>query len=64
MTNKDRAEKILDFLIMDYDGDDDEASITDLLADLLHFCHQKNIEFDDILETAVMHFNTELAEES
>ena len=41
------------------DLDDPKDEITDLIADLGHLCNQKRIHFEEVLETAKMHFDHE-----
>ena len=41
-------------------ADGAETSLSDLFADIQHFCQQKNIDFDDILRRASNHFAAEL----
>ena len=33
--------------------------ITDLLADLMHWCHREGTNFDEVLKTAQMHYLAE-----
>ena len=40
-------------------ADGAETSLSDLLADVQHFCQQKNINFDDLLRRADGHFAAE-----
>ena len=43
----------------DPDGDTTDETITDLLADLMHFCDEQGIEFDSCLRMANSHYNSE-----
>lgn len=43
-------------------GGEFETSICDLLADIKHFCHVNNIDFEDALRRANNHFYEELEE--
>lgn len=43
-------------------ADDLEASISDLMADLLHLARLNNIDPDHIIDTAQMHFDAEMEE--
>lgn len=37
--------------------------ISDFLADLMHLCHIRDLDFDGLLITALSHFGEELREE-
>jgi hypothetical protein len=39
--------------------DDDEGSIIDLLADIKHFCQDRNLCFAGLLSVAEMHYEIE-----
>lgn len=56
---KGRAAKASKLLLDAYDKHDIESSIGDCLADLLHLCAQKKIDFWDRLDSAQMHFSAE-----
>lgn len=43
------------------DDDDDQTKLTDLLADALHWCGVKGIDFDDALRMAREHHADEMA---
>jgi hypothetical protein len=45
-------------------GDSWEDNVSDLIADVLHFCKKEQIDFYDLLERAQEHFADEEAEES
>ena len=45
------------------DPDPAYSDLPDLLADLMHFCAQNNIDFTLALESARGHFTAEVAEE-
>lgn len=67
MTNEERAEKAYRTLInagFDVHPQEMDASITDLVADLLHLAHQYDIEPDYITHTAQMHYQAEVEEEA
>jgi hypothetical protein len=49
---------------MDNAGEDLPTIIGDLLADLMHLCVQKELDFKGLLETAEMHFTAESVEVS
>ena len=51
----DRISRVVDEV---YD-DDDEGSIIDLLADIKHFCQDRNLCFASILSVAEMHYEIE-----
>lgn len=65
--NKDRAfniEKILTGCVFDvYECDEVETVLVDMVADLMHYCFQNDVNFDDILRIAANHFDQELIEE-
>jgi len=42
-----------------YGEDDNESGVADMLADLMHFCDLENIDFDDKLRIAKLHFKEE-----
>lgn len=43
-----------------YDEDEDpHAIVSDLLADLMHYCHAQFLDFEAFLESARNHFNFE-----
>jgi len=43
--------------------DDLHSIVSDLLADLMHYCRREGVDFDETLETARAHFNFEREEE-
>ena len=43
------------------DGWPDNASVTDLLSDLMHWCHRDGTNFDEALKLARMHYRAETA---
>lgn len=45
-------------------GTDPNASVRDLLSDLMHCCSLSSIDFDDELGSAYMNYRAEKAEES
>ena len=64
LTNEERAVRAVTALKQYMDADFDEpTNIIDLLADLMHYAAQQDIDFDQCLETAEIHFNTETEEE-
>lgn len=46
--------------ITDFEACDLTEAVTDLLANLIHFCEAYSIDFDARLEMARMHFDAEL----
>lgn len=65
-TNADRAERafrVVDSYRKKHDPEEDnETVLSDLLADLLHFCDERNLDFAKIEDTARMHYEAELDE--
>lgn len=63
-TNEERAEAARQALasVPKYDPFD-TASITDLVADLLHLARQEGVEPDYIIHTAQMNYQAEIEEE-
>lgn len=43
----------------DFEEDGPSCAVTDLLADLMHFCKHYNIDFASQLKMARMHFEAE-----
>lgn len=41
------------------DWDDNQTRLTDLLADLMHFCNEEKRDFNHALSSAQMHYNAE-----
>ncbi len=41
---------------------DADAAVTDLLTDLMHFCHQHRLDFSDQLRRSALHFESEVNE--
>jgi len=68
-TNEDRKKwitKTLDAFCTAVDNrmfKGEETDITDLLADLMHFCHSDEIDFKSRLRMAENHFIEEMEEE-
>lgn len=42
-----------------YEWQDKSSAVTDLLSDLMHFCHWNNIDFASRLRMAEIHFSDE-----
>lgn len=38
---------------------DAETAVEDLLANLMHFCHREDLDFEDLLTMASIHFEAE-----
>jgi len=55
MTNEQRAAIAAKALLLV-----DDNLVGDLLADLMHYCNQKDISFEDELRTAYGHYDAEL----
>ena len=68
ITNNDRAAwaeiAINNFRNEVMQGEDDDTTIGDLLANILHYCDQYGVDFDARLTTARMHFEAEIIEAS
>jgi hypothetical protein len=67
-TNKDRAgwahEALRRFGEITGVGDEDlKTQISDLVADLMHLAKIESVDFDDVLDSARMHYEAELDEE-
>ena len=72
-TNAERAERVQKILkayaeeMYGTDDPDPEELLTaagDLLADFLHYCSQEELDFDDAIRVARMHFEAEMDEET
>jgi hypothetical protein len=63
--NEDRADQVNDVLESYHrlSGNDPNDQVTDLLADVLHWCNVRNVSFPSMLKTAFMHYCAELTEE-
>lgn len=65
-TNADRAERVFRVLLAysqgaHYDPNDDltETVVTDLLADLHHYCEEQAVDLADCFRVAANHFDAE-----
>ncbi len=58
-TPQSRSDKIADILENNYFCGRDE-NVIDILADIMHYCHQRNIAIDECFETAYNHFYEEV----
>ena len=63
LTNEGRARRSAE-AIEAYSDDDTRTNLVDFLADALHWCHLNGHCFEDVLDTARMHFEAELTEET
>ena len=45
------------------DDEDDRAKLVDLLADAMHWCRLRGVDFGAVLRVARMHFQSEIAED-
>jgi hypothetical protein len=67
-TNQKRAERA-ESLIKKYDhsldnlGEIDETLVSDVLADLMHYCRRNDIDIEETIEMAFLHFHEEVREE-
>ena len=59
MVQKERAKRVENALST---YDDPECSVSDLLADVMHHCETKGLDFQAALESATIFFTEELAE--
>lgn len=62
-TNDSRADLALQALANSDQGGQEDTDVTDLLADLMHFCRREGFDFDYCLQSARMHFEEEVEEE-
>ena len=60
LSNPERAARC-EQAITGYSDDDTYTSLVDFLADAMHWCHVHEHSFRDVLNTAVMHFEAEMA---
>ena len=63
LTNEDRARRSAG-AIEAYSDDDTRTNLVDFLADAMHWCHLNGHCFEDVLDTARMHFEAEITEET
>ena len=63
-TNTQRAERALQTIktFPEYDDNDLEATITDLICDTMHLCDQQQFNFIKILNRAMLHYTEECTE--
>lgn len=62
VTPKDRRDYIHRIFSETTYGEDTEA-VTDILADIMHYCALDGVNFEDVLETARGHFESEVGGE-
>ncbi len=60
MTNRERAAR-LDEILPGY-PEDQHTNVIDLLTDAMHWCNCNDVEFDEVLRVARLHFEVELME--
>jgi len=60
LTNQGRSARCGKTIAANSD-DDSFTNLTDFLADAMHWCHINKRCFDDALDTALMHFDAEIA---
>ncbi len=68
ITNKDRsglAQQAVEAFATatGMEAEPEEAVIGDLLCDLMHYCEQNGVEFDDCLGSARMHYSVGVFED-
>lgn len=56
---KRKARKARVMLAVNYDKNDIGTSVYDALADIMHLCEREGIDFEEALESGVMHFQAE-----
>jgi hypothetical protein len=61
LRNQERADRCRQALSA-YSVDDQYSNLVDFLADAMHFCHQGGHSFRKALDTALMHFDSEVAD--
>jgi len=59
-TNEDRAKRLHELLA--FSPDDERTNLIDLLADSMHWCNVRTIDFEDVFRIAQMHFEAEINE--
>jgi len=62
LTIKDRCIRAEQALAA-YSDDDPATNLVDFLADIFHWCRAEGHDFAALLDTAEMHFETEMIEE-
>jgi hypothetical protein len=65
MTIKEKAEKVRWVLIEAYDSSEgaNECNVTDILADIRHFCDRYDVDFHRSMDFAYDHYCAEKREE-
>jgi hypothetical protein len=59
MNNDERIERVRRALACEYAGSDDEETLIDVLADLMHFAEHKQVYFEGVIYTAYFHYHNE-----
>ena len=65
MTNRECSDLIQDILVesMDFDQDDPGTAVTDLLADIRHYCDAHALAFHECDRRAYQHYSEEKGDE-
>lgn len=71
LTNRERAERIIP-LLQEYCGvpsetigeGDLQTAAQDIISDIMHLCHQNNIDFGAMLSMAEVNYSAEIVEEN
>jgi hypothetical protein len=61
LTNEQRSQRCARALAI-YSDDDYYTNLVDWLADAMHWCHSNDHNFADAIDSASMHFDTEIVE--
>jgi hypothetical protein len=61
LTNGQRAQNAADCLkhVFDFDENDKDTAVSDLLANLMHLCDRENVDFADCLRRADNNYQAE-----
>jgi len=65
-TNADRANRarnVMQFYIDAHGEDETEATLADILTDMMHLCDAEEVDWGDVLVTAENHHLDEVADE-
>lgn len=60
--NRMRVKRFGEEAMRDYDENDPQTNLVDLLADAMHWCHKNGVSFDEACETARCHYAEESTE--
>lgn len=63
-TNSDRADRAENCLLSEYNENDDRTNAYDFLCDLHHWADRKKLDWNQLLESADMHYQDEVFEET